>query len=94
MGVRQDYYGAFAEWLAQQGYRVATFDYRGMGESPPLAGTLRGFRADARADYQIQYTRGAATPLVFRVEASLARGRFDDPRLPYSVTLTVACVIR
>ena len=46
MGVRQDYYGAFAEWLAQQGYRVATFDYRGMGESPPLAGTLRGFRAD------------------------------------------------
>ncbi len=46
MGVRQDYYGAFAHWLAQQGYRVATFDYRGMGESPPLAGTLRGFRAD------------------------------------------------
>lgn len=46
MGVRQDYYRAFADWLAQQGYRVATFDYRGMGDSPPLAGTLRGFRAD------------------------------------------------
>jgi predicted alpha/beta hydrolase len=46
MGVRQDYYRAFATWLAQQGYLVATFDYRGMGDSPPLAGTLRGFRAD------------------------------------------------
>lgn len=46
MGVRQDYYRAFADWLARQGYSVATFDYRGMGDSPPLAGTLRGFQAD------------------------------------------------
>lgn len=46
MGVRQEYYRAFADWLALQGYLVATFDYRGMGDSPPPAGTLRGFRAD------------------------------------------------
>ncbi|HNK18620.1 MAG TPA: alpha/beta hydrolase, partial [Piscinibacter sp.] len=35
MGVRQDYYRPFAEWLARQGFVVASFDYRGMGESRP-----------------------------------------------------------
>ena len=45
MGVRQDYYGAFAAWLATQGWRVTTFDYRGSGDSMP-AGGLRGFNAD------------------------------------------------
>lgn len=44
MGVRQDYYRPFAEWLAQQGWRVTTFDYRGSGDSAPAS--LRGFRAD------------------------------------------------
>ena len=44
MGVRQDYYRPFARWLAEQGYLVATFDYRGSGDS--RAGSLRGFRAD------------------------------------------------
>ena len=44
MGVRQDYYAAFAAWLAGQGWRVTTFDYRGSGDSAPP--TLRGFRAD------------------------------------------------
>jgi predicted alpha/beta hydrolase len=46
MGVRQDYYRAFATWLADQGFVVATFDYRGSGDSQPASGTLRGFRAD------------------------------------------------
>ncbi len=46
MGVRQDYYRAFAAWLARQGFVVATFDYRGSGDSLPPGGTLRGFRAD------------------------------------------------
>jgi len=45
MGVRQDYYQPFAQWLSGQGYAVATFDYRGMGESRP-AGSLRGVQAD------------------------------------------------
>ena len=46
MGVRQEYYAPFARWLAQQGYLVATFDYRGIGESLPPGRSLRGFRAD------------------------------------------------
>ncbi len=44
MGVRQDYYQPFAQWLAGEGYAVMSFDYRGMGES--RAGPLRGFKAD------------------------------------------------
>jgi predicted alpha/beta hydrolase len=45
MGVRQDYYAPFAEWLSAQGWRVTSFDYRGSGESMPVAG-LKGFQAD------------------------------------------------
>ena len=41
MGVRQDYYTAFAQWLAAQGWQVTSFDYRGMGDSLP-AGGLKG----------------------------------------------------
>jgi len=33
MGTPQDYYRAFAAWLAAQGYHAATFDYRGTGFS-------------------------------------------------------------
>jgi len=44
MGVSQDYYQPFASWLSQQGYTVATFDYRGTGLS--RLRELRGFRAD------------------------------------------------
>ncbi|RYG08494.1 MAG: alpha/beta fold hydrolase, partial [Burkholderiales bacterium] len=48
MGVRQDFYALFAEWLSGQGFRVTTFDYRGSGESLPdtPGGSLRGFKAD------------------------------------------------
>ena len=48
MGVRQDYYAAFAQWLSEQGFRVTTFDYRGSGDSLPdsAGGSLRGFKAD------------------------------------------------
>ena len=44
MGVRQAFYRPFAHWLADQGYVVATFDYRGVGDS--RAASLRGFDAD------------------------------------------------
>lgn len=44
MGVRQAYYEPFAQWLASQGWRVTTFDYRGSGDSAP--DSLRGFKAD------------------------------------------------
>jgi predicted alpha/beta hydrolase len=43
MGVPQSWYEPFARWLAGQGYRVTTFDYRGMGSSRPRS--LRGFSA-------------------------------------------------
>jgi len=44
MGVTQAYYAPFAEWLAAQGYLVATFDYRGIGQS--RHGRLRGLKVD------------------------------------------------
>jgi predicted alpha/beta hydrolase len=46
MGVKQDYYAEFAQWLAAQGYAALSFDYRGMGESLPAGRSLRGFKAD------------------------------------------------
>jgi predicted alpha/beta hydrolase len=48
MGVRQDYYAPFAQWLAAQGFAVMSFDYRGMGDSrtPAQTKSLRGFDAD------------------------------------------------
>jgi predicted alpha/beta hydrolase len=45
-GVPQGYYAKFAAWLAQQGFRVLTFDYRGIGKS--LQGDVRAVRARMR----------------------------------------------
>ncbi len=42
-GVRQEYYQPFAEFLAARGWRVLTFDNRGIGGSRPAS--LRGFAA-------------------------------------------------
>lgn len=44
MGVEQQYYGPFAQWLAARGYFAATFDCRGIGHS--LRGSLRQLDAD------------------------------------------------
>ncbi len=44
MAVTQDFYADFASWLAERGWDVVTFDFRGMGASAPR--TLRGFQAD------------------------------------------------
>lgn len=44
MGVSQEYYADFANWLALHGYAATTFDYRGTGQS--RRGSLRGFKAD------------------------------------------------
>jgi predicted alpha/beta hydrolase len=48
MGVKQDFYSDFVQWLNAQGYTVATFDYRGMGRSRPaqFARSLKGFQAN------------------------------------------------
>lgn len=47
MGVKQSFYAPFAEFLAEHGMAVLSFDYRGMGESVPAAyrKSLRGFKA-------------------------------------------------
>ena len=44
MGVTQAYYTPFAQWLAAQGFLVATFDYRGVGQS--RHGSLRKVSTD------------------------------------------------
>ncbi|HYD96032.1 MAG TPA: alpha/beta fold hydrolase [Noviherbaspirillum sp.] len=57
MGIRQDFYFPFAQFLAQQGFAVLTFDYRGAGASVPEKHrrSLRGLQADlfiwAERDY-------------------------------------------
>lgn len=57
MGVRQDFYAPFAQFLAEQGMAVLSFDYRGIGRSVPprFRKSLRGFEADlhtwAERDY-------------------------------------------
>lgn len=66
-GVRQDYYGKFAAYLANRGFTALTFDYRGIGRS--RHGGLRGFKADTRdwaekdiggaLDYLARATHGA-----------------------------------
>lgn len=45
-GVPQGYYAKFAAWLAGRGFRVLTFDYRGIGKS--LRGDVRKVRARMR----------------------------------------------
>ena len=45
-GVRQEYYGKFAAYLASRGFSALTFDYRGIGRSRPKS--LRGFRVRMR----------------------------------------------
>ena len=46
MAVEQTYYEPFAQWLAERGHFVATFDYRGIGQS--RSGPLRLLEADVR----------------------------------------------
>ncbi len=45
-GVKQQIYFAFSEYLAQFGYTVITYDYRGIGKSKPEK--LKGFQASMR----------------------------------------------
>lgn len=45
--VPRGYYAKFARYLAGQGFKIVTFDYRGIGGSKPKEG-LRGFKARMR----------------------------------------------
>jgi predicted alpha/beta hydrolase len=48
MGVSQRYYADFSRWLADHGYLVLSFDYRGIGVSRPeeMKHSLRGLNAN------------------------------------------------
>lgn len=56
IGAPQKIYAPLADWLAEQGHAVITFDYRGTGASHH--GSLRGFKADLR-DWGVHDTGGA-----------------------------------
>ncbi|HHJ35719.1 MAG TPA: alpha/beta fold hydrolase [Gammaproteobacteria bacterium] len=60
IGVSQDYYACFAEWLSSQGYLAVTFDYFGTGLS--LSGKLR--------DVDVSVTDWAQDDCVAMVDAS------------------------
>jgi predicted alpha/beta hydrolase len=57
LGIPQRYYSRFATWLSQRGYRVMTFDLRGMYASRANSGpqSIRKVQADfltwARQDW-------------------------------------------
>lgn len=57
MGVKQQFYTPFAEFLCENGMAVLSFDYRGMGESlpPQFAHSLRGFDADISDWAELDY---------------------------------------
>ena len=44
-GVKRQYYDSYARFLAGEGFRVVTFDYRGVGGSRPTS--LKGYEATA-----------------------------------------------
>lgn len=55
--VPQRYYQPFAQWLAEAGHTVITYDYRGIGGSRPEGSSLRGFKATME-DWAIQDAAG------------------------------------
>ena len=60
LGVKQRFYQALAKWLSDQGYRVITFDYYGIGES--VDKPLKDIHSDliAWAEYDINEVLGYA----------------------------------
>lgn len=71
LGVPQRFYAPMAEWLAREGFLVATFDYRGIGRS--RRSPLRRLRVDLRdwarldcgAVLQNLEQRGEGAPLIW-----------------------------
>jgi predicted alpha/beta hydrolase len=60
MGVNQRYYADLSRWLADRGYLVLSFDYRGIGSSRPeeMKHSLRGL--DANVHTWAKYDAAAA----------------------------------
>jgi len=59
MAVSQEFYAAYAAWLADHGWHVVTFDFRGIAESAPRS--LRGFEADIFTWAQLDCAAALAT---------------------------------
>ena len=84
----QTYYARFADFLAGQGMRVVTYDYRGIGRSRPRS--LRGFRAtmtewarlDARAAHGAVRAHFGREPLAIVGHSFGGQliGLIDEPR--------------
>lgn len=96
MGVPQTFYVAFAQWLAQQGLAVTTFDYRGHAASQhgPLRknkANLIDWAADCQSVAQHVRARAAQVPLFWignSVGAQLPG--MSDPPLPMDGLLCIA----
>lgn len=73
MGVRQAYYYDFAEYVAERGCAVITFDYRGVARSAPER--LRGFSARLQDWGQLD------------ISAMIAHAREAFPDLPLSAVV-------
>lgn len=73
MGVKQDFYAPFAHFLAEQGFTVLTFDYRGMGQSIPEKHrrSLRGFHADLFVWAERDYNAAVRTARTWHDEVPL-----------------------
>jgi predicted alpha/beta hydrolase len=52
-GVKQSYYSDFASYLANEGFKVYTYDYRGIGDSRPEK--LKGFMASMHEWGSVDY---------------------------------------
>jgi predicted alpha/beta hydrolase len=72
-GVPRGYYRAFAQWLAQRGYAVMTYDYRGIGGS--RRGSLRDEPASMR-DWAVLDMSAAVSAARARAQAGV-RGSAD-----------------
>jgi predicted alpha/beta hydrolase len=72
-GVPQGFYRAFAQWLAQRGYAVLTYDYRGIGQSRrgPIGAETAAMRDWAQRDISAALAA-----------AERRRDRGNDVRLP------------
>jgi predicted alpha/beta hydrolase len=67
MGVKQAYYRGLARWLAEKGWAVVTFDYRGVGASRPAPPGPVSLFDWAQKDLEgvLQWARGHGRPVVF-----------------------------
>lgn len=73
MGVKQQFYAPFAEFLCEHGFAVLSFDYRGMGESlpPQFARSLRGFDADISDWAELDYNSALLAARAWHAEVPL-----------------------